>query len=519
MIFSANRFLWSSFLLPLFSGVLSALSWQSDVLFFVQLVALVPFFMALKSITEVADTFFNRLIRLFAAVVFYKTSFLLLATGWMYEVSPSVLILDVLTENLLFTLLLSILLFRRINFSAVICLWVIYEFLMQKLFILSPFYLLGYAWANRIELIQYYSCLGIEGGSLVILLVNYAVFSMIKNKKIKRLEIIVFSALISLSAFSLIKFYSSRKYDFDKEVKISVIHTEIQSKTESYLKSPEQLIKGIESVSLPNSLVILPEVFFNSLGWIGGFADNKVIREIDSLSQLKHQNYLLGAYVFSPTNELTPQSRPLEGYNINYNTHNVSILLDDKISIKSKQIFIPFQEYVPDNFLAQWINQYISNIGDDRKISVLEATDEFEYKKKRFDVLLCYESLYPHVVAERAASNDFMVIQANEEWHESERCSRLYLNTNKAAAIQSGIPFFRVSNHGYSAVILPDGAEKDLFRTGKQYSVLESFLPVADSSLFIYENIKGYSYLICLLFLLWIFIKNSNYFKETPFRK
>lgn len=520
MIFFSKNSVVSSYPLSLFAGGLSAVCWQSDYFFLLQLVALAPFFYAIHIVVNSERTFRKKLGVLFFNVFFFKTVFFVTTTNWLYESSPTVFVAGIIMEYLITALLLSILLLnKRINFFTIICLWILYEYLSQKLFVLSPFYILGYSWANKIEWIQYYSILGIEGGSVIILLVNYAVFNVIKNKKIKTFEIVVFVAFISLSIFSLTRFYLSEREPYEKRINISVIHTEIQSKTEKYIKHPEQLIFGVDSVAPSNSLVILPEVFFNGLGWVGDLANNKIVKEIDSLSFLKHQNYVLGAYIFSQTNELTPQSRPLKGYDIFYNTHNVSILLDDKISIKSKQMFIPFQEYVPDNFLSQWINKYVSNIGDDRKITVLETTDEFEYKKKRFGVLLCYESIYPLVVSERSESSDFMVIQANEEWHDNEVVSRLYLNTNKATAIQSGISFFRASNHGYSAIISPNGTDKKMYKTGKSYSFMSSYLPTGENSLSVYNNIRGYSYLICFLSLLWIFIKNGNYFKEISFRK
>lgn len=499
------------FLLPLLSGFLASFSWQSDFLFWIQLIAYVPLFYSLYILKNSSLTFWKKVGANFLIVSVFKITFTAIATDWMIDISVSLLVAYAISKILIFGSLMCLLFIRRMPFFAVTSLFIIYEFINQNLIIQTPFYLLGFGWGNRIELIQYYSILGVEGGSWLLILMNFAFTSLLIFRKITWKEYSIIGVFICCSIFSIAKFYTEDETLRMKDVSINLIHAYMDTKVDSLIKNPEILANKIHEISKENSLVILPEVFYNSLGWQNNLSQTPIIHYIDSLRETKNQTYLLGAYVYSQVSDDSPQTRRLDGYDVLYNTHNVSILLSDRIGLKSKQVFIPFQEFVPNNFVFQTINNWISNVGDDRKISPLDIDEQFQYKNRNFNVLICYESLYPTLVQKRAEGNDFLIIQASEEWNESEKCSNQYLNTHKPIAIQTGLPIYRVSNHGFSGEISPKGEDRMYFDiknelTSYQFDLLES-----NGNTF-YSIIKNYSYLINFLILFIFCLLSGNFF-------
>ncbi|WP_417264837.1 apolipoprotein N-acyltransferase [Brumimicrobium sp.] len=489
-------------LFPLIAGVSYAVSWHFDVLSFLQLVCLVPLFIAFESIRNAPLNWKKKGLKLMLLAVLFRAPIVAIDLVWLFDISMVALLVLIFTEIVLFTAVFSLVLNKNISNYAIICLFIFYELIMQNVTLLVPFYQMGYAWGNHIAFIQYYSFLGVEGGSALLILVNFALFKWYTNKKLKVFSAVSIVLFLGLSLYSVIQFYQSKNPEPDKNAKISIVHSQIESKNEVYRDQPIALIDSVAEVAAPNSLVLLPEVFFNAFGWVEGLNDNKIIQHIQELNKSKEQSYLAGAYIFSVNKTPSVQSRFIEEYNIHYDNNNISILMGERTKVKSKKRFIPFFEYIPDNAIAQWINNHITSIGDDRKVSVLNREDQFVYRGKQLNTLLCYESVFPMLVAAAAKDKDFLVIHTNEDWNKSQMLSDQYLKLNKANAIQVGIPVYRVSNYGYSAIINPNGSSKTVSNTGRSFTLLEGFLPLKSKTSF-YSKIMGYSYWLSGLFFIY----------------
>lgn len=507
-------------LFPLISGVVYGLSWNYDFLFYFQILSLVPLLFSLDYIRQADNKLRKKIGQLFLVSLLFKIPIDSLVLVWMFDYSVVALIVLWITDIILFTALFLPSIFKKIPFFVTVLSFVLYELLMQKVTTLVPFYQLGYSWGDIPQLIQYYAIIGVEGGSLILYAVNFAIFSWVKNKQLRLLPKIIGGLFLTLTICSVLYFYLSSPMELNKNDKISLIHCDISTKDSVYRTFPLKLIDSVAQVAKPNSLVVLPEVFFNSFGWANGLSKNRIVQHIDSIEQKNNQIYLTGAYLLSTTNHPTPQSRYYKKYNVYYNANNVSLLINhDIVNVKSKRRFIPFFEYVPDNPIAQWINRHISTIGDDRKVTILNRTDHFSYKNKRFNTLLCYESVYPMMVAHHAKGQQFVIVQANEKWNTSELLSNQYFKLNKACAVQIGIPVYRSSNTGYSAIIYPNGTTKYLYNTGKHLSLLEGNLPKEASPSF-YCSIIGWTYWsagigLIVLLIMGLFRKETNPLKRS----
>lgn len=513
-----NGTLIKTYFLPLLSGVIYGFAWNLDSLFFLQLISLVPLLIAFDTLRSSEGKFIKKLGKLTLISALFRGPIVCIDLIWMFDISMVALSVLILTEIVLFTAVFSIVLIKRVPFYATLCVYILYELLMQNVTILVPFYQLGYSWGNHINLVQYYSILGVEGGTLILLLVNFSFFKWYKSKKLQAFQLVSFSLFIGLTVFSLSKFYFSAVPKMDESTSISIIHAEFDSKKEVYIKNPRKLTDSVAEVASHNSLVVLPEVFYNSFGWSENLSSNRNVKHIDSIRAVNQQTFLVGAYLLTTTKNPTPQSRYLENYGVYYNSNNTSILLGDIPRVKSKKLFIPFYEYIPDNPIAQWINQYIANIGDERKVTILNRDDRFSYNGKRFNSMLCYESLYPMIVAQKAKDNQFLVVQTNEDWHNSDLLSDQYFKINKVNTIQIGIPVYRVSNYGYSAIINSNGTTEVISDTGKSFSLLEGNLPLKGQSSF-YCNIVGYSYWLSGILLVYFMLIGVNSFFKQPKKK
>lgn len=502
-------------ILSLLAAVVTALAWQSTYLFFLQLIGFVPFFYALYSIRESDIAVKSKIGAVILSTFLFRVVTLTMGMPWLMDVSVWALVLIVFTDATILSLFFMVVLHRKIAFFIVVPLFLLFEYCMQNLLMLAPFYLIGYSWSVHVPLIQYYSVFGVEGGSVMIYMVNYALFSIIKNKEIKWKEYATIGVFGVLTAYSLISYYTKKDVEWNKTESVSIVHSEIITLgNKDYLENPRILVNEFQKVTKDSSLVILPENFFASLDWYEHLQQNTTLNYIDSINEVRNQRVLAGALIYKFTNSNSPQSRIWEGRY--YNTHNVSILRDNGTRVKSKVVFIPFYEYVPSNTISQLLNRWIPIVGDDRKIEPLDIFNEFWYKNKRFDILLCYGSIFPLLVAERSQDSYFLTVQANENWHHSHTCSYQYLNMNKANTIAVGVPTYRSSNYGYSAFIKPNGDAEVLYKTNKKFSSLIAPLPQNATPSF-YTNIAGYSYYLSGMVLFSIFA--SAFFRKTNYNK
>ena len=69
----------------------------------------------------------------------------------------------------------------RLGYAGLVVYWITFEFLYLRAQINFPWLILGNGFANDIMLIQWYEWTGAMGGSIWVLLMNIAIFKLIKG--------------------------------------------------------------------------------------------------------------------------------------------------------------------------------------------------------------------------------------------------------------------------------------------------------------------------------------------------
>jgi apolipoprotein N-acyltransferase len=176
-----------------------------------------------------------------------------------------------------------------------------------------------------------------------------------------------------------------------------------------------------------------------------------------------------------------------------YNAHNVAMTYTSANlpDVRSKEIFVPFQERIP--YLEHFpMMKYLADVvGANTRVSLYESGNEVHktLKGHKFMPILCYESIFPLFLSEKGEEIDFYVILANEYWNKNIKGSEQYLYNNVAVAIQSRIPICRSSNGGISAIIDKDG---NIIATkkGNDLGLLNAKIEKKTEETF-YESIRG----------------------------
>jgi apolipoprotein N-acyltransferase len=95
-----------------------------------------------------------------------------------------------------------------------------------------------------------------------------------------------------------------------------------------------------------------------------------------------------------------------------------------------------------------------------------------------FEPLICYEAIFPGLVAEGAERAHWMVNVTNDAWFGTSAGPYQHLAQARVRAIEQGLPLIRAANTGISAVIDPYGQIRSQIGIG-DVGVIDSGLPRA----------------------------------------
>ncbi|MCO5259090.1 MAG: hypothetical protein M9916_03010 [Crocinitomicaceae bacterium] len=495
--------------------VISSLIWNTSFASFFVFVDLTPLFLGVYLICK------NNKIKWYYLLLFiylFKLVLVFCQMFWLKDVTFDTFYLAVFTHSFFFVLILtpSVLLLRAKNkmfiMYYIIATWMVFEYLMQNFPLLSPFYLLGTTIGDHPFLIQSYSLIGVEGGSLWILLTNFFVFKLIlalKNKtsfkkSFLQLIIVFFAPIIVGQVYQLL----ITNKDANK-IEVAALHVHFNPVNYNYALHPDEVIDSLwnlsKGVSKDAQLMVWPETVITSLGWFSEFDKNPYV---DSLQKklITHPNLTLvfGANLYSVGNDSSDQQLNYDPQNnYYYYVHNLAFSLSSEKSIvyRSKEVFVPFQEQIPYVNFFPILKKLITVVGNPNYYAELKNDMDVHrlLNGGTYSPLLCYEICYPIFTAQMSDDAGFIVLSGNEHWNTSENGSRIYYNILKAIAAQNACPIVKSSNNGVSAIIDGNGytmAKKAFDDTG----IISAKINLREKSTF-YSYIAGYTSVLALLAL------------------
>jgi len=125
-----------------------------------------------------------------------------------------------------------------------------------------------------------------------------------------------------------------------------------------------------------------------------------------------------------------------------------------------KRMLFPLTEWVPEALDSEWLRGALPWTGHWTRGSGPRVLELEIGKGEPLSVapLICYDVLFPDVVAEAAARGaELIVTLSNDSWFPDERAPRLHLISAAFRSIETRLPQVRATNSGISAVITPTG--------------------------------------------------------------
>jgi apolipoprotein N-acyltransferase len=143
-----------------------------------------------------------------------------------------------------------------------------------------------------------------------------------------------------------------------------------------------------------------------------------------------------------------------------------------------KSRLVPFGEYMP-------LSSLLASLGLDK---VIPGPSDFSagpgphalevHGAAPFEPLICYEAIFPDLVARGAEHAQWMVNVTNDAWFGTSAGPYQHLAQARVRAIEQGLPLIRAANTGISAVIDPYGQIRSRIGIG-DVGVIDSALPRA----------------------------------------
>ncbi len=506
---------------PIISGLLMAFGWPNYGIAPFLFVGLIPLFLAFEEIDKISGK--SKYFALFFANFSAHFTWLVISLKWLGTTSPQSFLTAISIESLSLSLAVLPAIWVGLKYGKIwrfiffVVAWMSVEFLNQNWLLGTPYFSLGSGFGMYPKIIQHYEFIGIEGGTVWLLVCNFMIYNLIdkirqKTKMIKPLvistSVIFIPILISLSLY--------QKQGTEDLRKISVLHTFLNSNTKEYSFHPERITDSLMHLSQnglnqKSELIVWPEVVIPNLGWLLSINQEKAFRSIYlHLKEYPQTTICTGGYGFTLTKS-TAEEDPYATYDpLNkyfYLTHNIalSVTFGDRSPIRSKKFFVPFQERIP--FLKEFpfMANFADLVGGNAKISYYPNGVEVHHTKTNiaYAPMLCYESVFPLMMVEKAKESDLIVIAANENWNKDLSGSKQYLYNNVGMAIQSRIPIAKSSNSGVSAIIDKYGNILEE-RTGRNSGLITQNISLADRSTF-YSAISSLLYWFSVILFLPIY--------------
>lgn len=512
MLQKSNLTIWLKgvLVLPLLSGLLMLFGWPPMGVFPALFIGLVPLFFAFDEIEKITGK--KKYLAVFLGSFIAHFLWVGYSMKWLGTTSPQSYLTGVCFESLSLSLaMIPVIWFGRryskmIQFLFFAAAWLAVEFLNQNWLLGTPYLALGSGFGMYPKIIQHYEFIGVEGGSVWLLACNFLVYQAIRSvqQKKKALKLIV-SGLGLILVPILISLLMYGQAETGRKMKISVLHTFMNSSTDDLTFHPEKMTNELFRMSEPalkakSEIVVWPEVIIVNLGWLNNITQEKAFLSIHkSLEAYPDATICTGGYGYSLTGENGGED-PYASYDpVNryyYLTHNIalSIAYGARAPMRSKQDFVPFQERIPLLKEVPFMASLADVVGANAKISYFPNGVEVHQTKNKvsYTPMLCYESVFPLKMAEKASEAELITISANEYWNKDLSGSIQYLYNNVVMAIQSRIPLAKSSNSGMSAIIDKKGNILAA-RTGKEQGLITKTVSLGEGPT-LYSKISGVFY-------------------------
>ena len=461
--------------LALSSGLLLGLPWSASALFFVGFIALVPLLLLETEVRHHPNpyTIFN-----YAFISFLLWN--IIGTWWVMQAQLVGAILIMLANSLLQALVfwlasrIRTILKIPLLFPFVI-IWMGYEHFHLSWDLAWPWLNLGNALATAPKLIQWYEFTGVRGGTLWILLANFAALKMYNTYREKGPGSIVPVGAITLMLFlspSVVSYLIFQNLEVEGEtVNIALIQPNLDPYTEKF--DPHNYARHVQAffrtadaiVDGETQYLFGPETLIVQQIDESDPAASIYYRDLlDFRKKYPKLNILLGVHSYRKlSNEnIPPGSRFNSAENFYYEAFNTALFLPAGFGsapqFYHKTKLVPLFERMPFVQYLGFLGKYSLELGGYTGTYSLrqERNTTFELPDAPITIvpIVCFESIFgPYVSRNLPKEAGFICMITNDGWWKNTPGYRHHFNFSPVRAIENRRDFVRVANTGISALI------------------------------------------------------------------
>lgn len=421
-------------------------------------------FISLIILIEKDEKIYKKLFIIF----FFFLSQNFIITYWLITIYVTKGLLSIFCNSLLLTLLCGVYLTfaqklkstKEIAFF--ISIWISFEYFHHIWAFSWPWLTLGNVFGEKPELVQWYKFTGVLGGSLWVLVSNIIVLNSIRRFKIDKKSVLpaICITLIPIT-ISYILLNITDKKKIENKLNIAVVHTKFDNndKISDISKVDSSITLLSKTILNKHTIILYPELFLRGQ-WLNGF-ENSQIKFLFRRFLYKNPNVSIvigGEFYIEQENGINSTSNNLNSL-IQYKKYNAALKIDSSelIDFKTKKIFIPIVEYVPDIFKQL-------SLKSDNYSLMSQNINSFKIINNKAFIPICYEAVNSVFMVNNWKDENFILMIASESFfNDSKIGMKQYLNISRLRAIETGKYIFKASNSGYSAVINNKGQSEKTF--------------------------------------------------------
>ena len=465
--------------LALASGLLLGLPWSAAALFFLVFIGWVPLLLLEEKIRHHPNpyTMFN----------YALTSFLLwniLGTWWVTRAqfvgAIFIIVANSLVQALVFWLASRIRTNLRLPLLfPFLAIWMGYEHFHLSWDLAWPWLNLGNALATVPELIQWYEFTGVRGGTLWIILVNFAVLKVVNTYRAKGPAafapvgalVLAFLVVPVVGSYLILK---NLEKDPGETVNIALIQPNLDPYTEKF--DPENYARHLADFFRTAEAIVDGDTQY-----LFG-PETLIVEQIDekdpsasiyyrNLLKFRKKypklNILLGVHSYRKLSGkgIPPGSRINREKNFYYEAFNTALFLPPGAASEPqfyhKTKLVPLFERMPFVQYLRFLGKYSLELGGyTGTYSNRQENTTFVWPDASITILpiVCYESIFgPYCARNLPVEKGFICMITNDGWWKDTPGYRHHFNFSPVRAIENRRDFVRVANTGISALINASG--------------------------------------------------------------
>jgi apolipoprotein N-acyltransferase len=462
--------------LALISGLLLGLPWSASSLFFLVFIAWVPLLLveakACNDHPANAYAIFN-----YAFVCFLLWN--IIATWWVMQAQVVGAILIMIANSLLQALIfwLASRVRAHLNIPMLIpfaLIWMGYEHFHLSWDLAWPWLNLGNALATAPKLIQWYEFTGVRGGTLWIILFNFAALKLYHTCRQRGPGAMVPAGAVTLALLLLPIPASHLIYrsfeDKGETVNIALIQPNLDPYTEKF--DPQNYVRHVAAffktaddlVDADTHYLLGPETLIVDQIDEKDPASSAYYRDLlEFRKKYPKLNILLGVHSYRKLDEenIPPGSRFNSEENFYYEAFNTALFLpagpDPAPQFYHKTRLVPLFERMPFVQYLGFLGKYSMELGgytgtySRRQESTAFVSPDTAAAIKPS---VCFESIFgPYISRNLPEEAGFIGMVTNDGWWKNTPGYKHHFNFSPVRAIENRRDFVRVANTGISALI------------------------------------------------------------------